>query len=87
MHVPVLFFSLLERKILTSIFKLSNSSTESHGNDEIISRSTSYELSEENKCLLAVTIIISGNYHSHDLQFLFVAQRQVECVLGLSASL
>jgi hypothetical protein len=42
MHVPVLFFSLLERKILTFIFKLPNSSTESHGNDEIISPSLSY---------------------------------------------
>jgi hypothetical protein len=58
MHAPVLFFSLLERKILTFIFKLPNSGTESHGNEEILSSSSSYELSEENKCLLAVTIII-----------------------------
>jgi len=58
MHVPVLFFSLLETKILTFIFKLPNSSTESHGNDEIIIPSTSYESNEENKCLLVVTIII-----------------------------
>jgi len=58
MHVSVLFFSLSERKILTFIFKLPNSSAESHGNDEILSSSSSYELSEENKCLLAVTIMI-----------------------------
>jgi len=36
MHIPVLFFSSLERKILTFIFKLPNSGTESHGNDEIL---------------------------------------------------
>jgi len=58
MRDPVLFFSLLGRKILAFIFKLPNNGAESNGNDEILSSSSSYELSEENRRLLAVTIII-----------------------------